>query len=101
MLHSPAKILLTVYFFAQTFLGYTQQVPVECTDHIAEQLTARLVPKSLGELFKTIFIVQRERWDAYFFHYGFHNTQIVLADTASCNCNTNVCKVCVCRTHTT
>ena len=63
MLYPPAKILLAVYFFAQTFFGYTQQVPVECTDDIAEQLTARLVPKSLGEFFKTLFIVQRERWD--------------------------------------
>ena len=42
MLYSPAKILLAVYFVAQTFFGYTQQVPIECTDDIAEQLTARL-----------------------------------------------------------
>ena len=57
MLHPPVEILRVVYFLAQTFLGYPQQVPVEYTDDIAEQLAAGLVPKSLGEFFKALFIV--------------------------------------------
>ena len=48
MLYSPAIKLLPVYFFTQTFLGNTQQKTVEYTDDIAEELSARLVPKTLG-----------------------------------------------------
>ena len=63
MLYSPAIKLLPVYFFTQTFLGNTQQETLEYTDDIAEELSTRLVLKTLGEFFKPLFIFKRDRWD--------------------------------------
>ena len=102
MLHSPAIVLLAVYFFTQTFFGYTQQVPVECTDDIAEQLTARLCPKSLGELFKTFFIVQRERRDVYFSNVASITLTLYLLTVLLATATQHVfCKSFVCDAHMT